>query len=42
LPEDYLATIYHAMGLDPHAEIIDRVNRPYRLVDGTPLVGLFG
>ena len=40
-PEDYLATIYHAMGLDPQSEIIDREKRPHRLVDGTPLLGLF-
>jgi hypothetical protein len=41
-PEDYLATIYHAMGLKPTDEIIDRENRPHRLVDGTPLTTLFG
>ncbi|HJZ55616.1 MAG TPA: DUF1501 domain-containing protein [Gemmataceae bacterium] len=41
-PEDFLATIYHAMGLDPHAEIRDRENRPHRLVDGTPIAALFG
>ena len=40
-PEDYLATIYHAMGLDPHSEMIDRENRPHRLVDGVPVKGLF-
>ena len=41
-PEDYLATIYHAMGLDPQGEIIDKENRPHRLVDGVPLTNLFG
>jgi hypothetical protein len=41
-PQDYLATIYHAMGLPPDAEIRDRENRPHRLVDGTPLTALFG
>ena len=41
-PEDWLATIYHAMGLDPHAEIRDRENRPHRLVDGSPITALFG
>ena len=40
-PEDYLATIYHAMGLDPHSEMIDKENRPHRLVDGVPVMGLF-
>jgi hypothetical protein len=30
------------MGLEPTDEIIDRENRPHRLVDGTPLTTLFG
>jgi hypothetical protein len=41
-PEDFLATVYHAQGIDPHAEIRDRENRPHRLVDGTPVTALFG
>jgi hypothetical protein len=41
-PEDYLATIYHAMGLDPQMEMRDKENRPHRLVDGTPILPLFG
>jgi hypothetical protein len=41
-PPDFLATIYHALGIDPQAEIHDRENRPHRLVDGTPLTTLFG
>ncbi len=40
-PEDFLATIYHAMGVDPAAMIPDRENRPYRLCDGKPVLGLF-
>ena len=40
-PEDFLATIYHALGLDPHAEVRDRENRPHRLVDGVPVTALF-
>src|SRR5207245_5795604 len=40
-PADFLATIYHALGLDPQAEIIDRENRPHRLVDGVPVMELF-
>lgn len=40
-PEDWLATIYYAMGLSPDAEIHDREGRPHRLVDGKPLVNLF-
>jgi hypothetical protein len=41
-PEDYLATIYHALGLPPDAEVRDREGRPHRLVDGTPVTALFG
>jgi len=41
-PADFLATIYHAMGVDPAGEIRDRENRPYRLCDGTPVTALFG
>jgi hypothetical protein len=39
-PDDFLATIYHAMGVDPAAMIPDRENRPHRLCDGTPVLGL--
>jgi hypothetical protein len=41
-PEDLLATIYHALGIDPATEIRDRQDRPYRLCDGTPVTALFG
>jgi arylsulfatase A-like enzyme len=41
-PEDLLATIYHAMGLAPEAEIADREGKPHRLCDGRPLRELFG
>ena len=40
-PEDYLATITHAMGINPQAEIIDREGRPQRVVDGQPILRLF-
>ena len=33
-PEDLLATIYHALGIDPEAEIRDREGRPHRIVEG--------
>ena len=36
-PDDFLATIYHAMGVDPAAMIRDREDRPHRLCDGRPL-----
>jgi hypothetical protein len=40
-PPDFLATIYHALGVDPAAEIRDRENRPYRVCDGEPILSLF-
>ncbi len=40
-PEDLLATVYEAMGVDPHAEIHDRERRPVRICDGRPVSGLF-
>jgi hypothetical protein len=40
-PEDFLATIYYALGLSPDAEIHDRDGRPYRIVEGQPVTALF-
>lgn len=40
-PEDYLATIYHALGYAPDREIHDRIGRPQRACDGVPVVSLF-
>lgn len=40
-PGDMAATIFQALGLDPHAEIRDQVGRPYQLADGEPIEGLF-
>lgn len=41
-PEDMLATVYHALGMDHEAEMHDQLGRPHRLVDGRPLTELFG
>ncbi len=41
-PEDLIATMYHALGISPENLIYDREHRPYRLVEGRPLVELFG
>jgi len=41
-PEDMLATVYHALGLPDDGELRDPLNRPHHLVDGRPLVELFG
>jgi hypothetical protein len=39
-PENIIATLYHALGVDPRLTIFDRQGRPFRLVDGEPLLGL--
>jgi uncharacterized protein (DUF1501 family) len=42
-PFDLVATVYHALGIDPDTHFFDTLNRPRRLVDhGDALVGLFG
>ncbi len=43
-PEDLACTIYHALGIDPHAlSLMDKQGRPVALVDGgRALVELFG
>ena len=35
-PEDLLATVYHRLGVDPHASIHDMQDRPFPLADGQP------
>lgn len=37
-PKDILATVYHLLGIDPHAEVTDRFNRPLGLVPGGKVV----
>ncbi|OAI45021.1 hypothetical protein AYO44_13235 [Planctomycetaceae bacterium SCGC AG-212-F19] len=39
-PADFAATIYHSLGIDPTTEILDRVNRPLRICEGNPVMGL--
>ncbi len=41
-PLDYAATLYHALGIDPHATLPDRLDRPVRICEGRPLTSLFG
>ncbi len=41
-PEDMLATIYHALGIGADSIMYDQHGRPNRVVEGTPLSGLFG
>jgi hypothetical protein len=40
-PADMAATIYWALGLDPAAEIHDRLGRPFKLAEGRPMTALF-
>ena len=41
-PYDLIATVYHALGIDPATEYHDTLNRPRRLVEfGAPVLGLF-
>ncbi len=40
-PGDLAATIYQALGIDPHTEVHDALGRPLLLSDGRPLHELF-
>jgi hypothetical protein len=39
-PQDVMATLYHCLGVDPHTIIHDLQNRPFPLVEGSPLTSL--
>jgi hypothetical protein len=42
-PEDLAATIYHALGIDPHLQLPDAQGRPTTILeDGRPVLDLFG
>ena len=41
-PGDLAATVFWALGLDPATEIHDRLGRPFKLAEGTPMTGVFG
>ena len=41
-PADFTATIYHCLGIDPHAETHDQGGRPFALSKGEPLASLVG
>ena len=40
-PIELLATIYHALGIDPGMLIYNDLNQPRPLVDASPVLGLF-
>jgi hypothetical protein len=39
-PEDLSATLFHLLGIDPHAEVYDTLNRPLPISKGKPITGL--
>ncbi len=39
--EDLAATMFEALGIDPHTEVYDRLNRPRPISAGKPVYGLF-
>lgn len=39
-PADFVATLYHLLGIDPHREEHDQLNRPFQLTKGNPLHGV--
>jgi hypothetical protein len=41
-PTQLLATIYHALGIDPHTIVMNHLNQPRELVQAEPVTGLFG
>ena len=40
-PEDITATLYWALGINPHSEIHDTQNRPLPLTPGNPITQIF-
>jgi Protein of unknown function (DUF1501) len=41
-PTQLLATVYHALGIDPHTIVLNHLNQPRELVQAEPVTGLFG
>ena len=41
-PQDFTATLYHALGIRTDVTLDDRGGRPQRFCDGTPICELFG
>jgi uncharacterized protein (DUF1501 family) len=41
-PTQILATVYHALGIDPHTIVHNHLNQPRELVQADPVLGLFG
>jgi uncharacterized protein (DUF1501 family) len=41
-PTQLLATVYHAMGIDPHTMVMNHLGQPRELVQAEPVLKLFG
>ncbi len=41
-PTQIVATIYHALGIDPHTMVMNHLNQPRELVQAEAVTGLFG
>ena len=39
---DLAATLYYAMGIDPHTEMRDNLGRPLPIANGRPVTEIFG
>src|SRR5262249_42360977 len=39
-PDDLAATMYSLLGIDPHTEVADSLNRPLTIAQGNPILGL--
>jgi hypothetical protein len=40
-PQDFTATMYHALGIDPGDVLHDQQNRPHKIAAGQPILDLF-
>jgi hypothetical protein len=36
-PDDLAATLYYLLGIDPHTEVADALNRPLPISRGNPI-----
>jgi len=41
-PTQILATVYHALGINPHTMVLNHLNQPRELVQAEPVTALFG
>jgi hypothetical protein len=41
-PWDVAATMFHALGIDPHAHYRDALDRPFAIASGKPILELYG